>query len=131
VLGSSSFGGWVEDGDPWTPARAQALFVPARSGCAGLVRTLEELEQRFARVGRGPHLVVGEQGEGAGSTGDRLTPRNGQFRFTVSTVSPTAPADSCPNPMWTATVTDVHFTTARLTLFEDTTVSDTITVPVS
>jgi hypothetical protein len=68
---------------------------------------------------------------GAGSTGDQLTPRNGQFRFSVETVSPTAPAGSCPNPMWTATVTDVHFTTATLTLFEDSTVSDTITVTVS
>jgi hypothetical protein len=68
---------------------------------------------------------------GAGSTGDQLTPRNGQFRFTVSTTAPTAPAGSCPNPMWTATVTDVHFTDATLTLFEDTTASDTITVPVS
>jgi hypothetical protein len=68
---------------------------------------------------------------GAGSTGDQLTPRNGQFRFTVETVAPTAPPGSCPNPMWTATVTDVHFTDATLTLFENSTVSDTITVPVS
>ncbi len=68
---------------------------------------------------------------GAGSTGDQLTPRNGQFRFTVSTSTPSAPPGSCPNPMWTATVTDVHFTDATLTLFEGGTVSDTITVPVS
>jgi hypothetical protein len=68
---------------------------------------------------------------GAGSTGDQLTPRNGQFRFTVETVAPTAPAGSCPNPMWTATVTDVQFGDATLTLFEDSTVSDTITVPVT
>jgi hypothetical protein len=33
--------------------------------------------------------------------------------------------------MWTATVTDVHFTDATLTLSEDSTVSDTITVPVT
>jgi hypothetical protein len=33
--------------------------------------------------------------------------------------------------MWTATVTDVHFTDATLTLFENSTVADTITVPVS
>jgi hypothetical protein len=68
---------------------------------------------------------------GAGSTGDQLTPRNGQFRFSVETVAPTAPPGSCPNPMWTATVTDVQFTDATLTLFENSTVSDTITVPVS
>jgi len=69
--------------------------------------------------------------EGAGSTGDQLTPRNGQFRFSVATAAPTAPPGSCPNSKWTATVTDVHFTDATLTLFEDSTVSDTITVPVS
>jgi hypothetical protein len=68
---------------------------------------------------------------GAGSTGDQLTPRNGQFRFRVTTSTPSAPPGSCPNPMWTATVTDVHFTDATLTLFENGTVSDTITVPVS
>jgi hypothetical protein len=69
--------------------------------------------------------------EGAGSTGDQLTPRNGSFRFNVDTVAPTAPPGSCPNPMWTATVTDVEFGDATLTLFEDSTASDTITVPVS
>ncbi len=68
---------------------------------------------------------------GAGSTGDQLTPRNGQFRFRVETIAPTAPPGSCPNRMWTATVTDVRFTDATLTLRENGTVSDTITVPVS
>jgi hypothetical protein len=33
--------------------------------------------------------------------------------------------------MWTAAVTDVTFTTATLTLLEDSFVSDTVTVPVS
>jgi hypothetical protein len=68
---------------------------------------------------------------GAGSTGDQLTPRNGSFRFSVETVAPTAPPGSCPNPKWTATVTDVTFGDATITLFEDSTASDTITVPVS
>jgi hypothetical protein len=67
----------------------------------------------------------------AGSSGPQPTPRNGQFRFTVSTVAPTAPAGSCPNPMWTATVVDVEFTTATITLREDGAVSDTVTVTVS
>jgi hypothetical protein len=69
--------------------------------------------------------------EGAGSTGDQLTPRKGKFAFAVSTFVPRAPAGSCPNEMWTATVTDVHFTAANLTLFWEGTVSDTVTVPVS
>ena len=67
-----------------------------------------------------------------GSLGPTPTPRNGQFQFrNLTSAAPTAPAGSCPNPMWTATVTDVAFTTATLTLFEDSTISDTITVPVT
>jgi hypothetical protein len=66
-----------------------------------------------------------------GTTGSQPTPRNGQFRFSVATAAPEAPAGSCPNPQWTATVTDVAFTTATVQLLEDSTVSDTITVPVT
>jgi hypothetical protein len=68
---------------------------------------------------------------GAGSTGDQPTTTNGQFQFSVETISPTAPARSCPNPKWTATVTDVAFGDATLTLFENGDISDMITVPVS
>jgi hypothetical protein len=66
-----------------------------------------------------------------GSSGPFPTPRNGQAGFTVTSNPPTAPPGSCPNPKWTATVTDVAFTTATVTLLEDSTVSDTITVPVT
>jgi hypothetical protein len=66
-----------------------------------------------------------------GSSGPFPTPRNGQASYTVTSNPPSAPAGSCPNPKWTATVTDVTFTTATLTLREDSTVSDTVTVPVS
>src|SRR5919108_5442819 len=67
----------------------------------------------------------------AGTSGPFPTPRNGQARFTVTSNTPTAPPGSCPNPKWTATVTDVEFGDATITLTEDSTVSDTITVPVS
>jgi hypothetical protein len=66
-----------------------------------------------------------------GSSGPFPTPRNGQAGFTVTSDTPAAPPGSCPNPKWTATVTDVAFTTATVTLMEDSTVSDTITVPVT
>jgi hypothetical protein len=66
-----------------------------------------------------------------GTSGPFATPRNGQARFTVTSDAPSAPPGSCPNPMWTATVSDVHFTTATLTLMEDSNTSDTITVPVT
>jgi hypothetical protein len=66
-----------------------------------------------------------------GTSGPFATPRNGQARFTVTSNAPSAPPGSCPNPMWTATVTDVEFTSdATITLFEDSNVSDTITVPI-
>ena len=67
----------------------------------------------------------------SGTSGPHSTPRNGQARFAVASTAPSAPAGSCPNPMWTATVTDVQFTSpATLTLFEDGNVSDQITVPI-
>ena len=67
----------------------------------------------------------------AGTSGPLSTPRNGQFRFTVESDTPSAPPGSCPNPMWTAEVVDVEFGNATLTLTENGDVSDTITVPVS
>jgi hypothetical protein len=66
-----------------------------------------------------------------GSGGPRPTPRNGQFKFSVETADVTAPAGSCPNPQWTATVTDVDFgATATVTLLEDNVVSDTVQVQI-
>jgi hypothetical protein len=67
----------------------------------------------------------------AGTSGPLATPRNGQFRFTVESDTPSAPPGSCPNPMWSAEVVDVEFGDATITLTEDGVVSDTITVPVS
>ena len=71
--------------------------------------------------------------DASGSTGDVPTTTNGQFRIrNLRTAQPTAPAGSCPNSKWTATVTDVEFTgSATLTLFEDGTVSDTVSVSIS
>jgi hypothetical protein len=67
----------------------------------------------------------------AGTSGPLATLRNGQFRFTVESDTPSAPPGSCPNPMWTAEVVDVEFGDATITLTEDGVVSDTITVRVS
>lgn len=44
--------------------------------------------------------------------------KNGRVNFNVTTLAPTAPADACPNPKWTATVTNVDFTSATLTVFQ-------------
>jgi hypothetical protein len=69
----------------------------------------------------------------AGSTDPLPTPRNGQYRFRVTTdePGPLPPTPTCPNPQWTATIVDVAFTTATLTLYEDGQLSDQITVPVT
>ena len=40
--------------------------------------------------------------------------KNGRVDFKVTTAEPTAPADACPNPKWTASVTDVKFNSATL-----------------
>jgi hypothetical protein len=69
----------------------------------------------------------------AGSTDPLSTPRNGQFRFTVTTNDPNPlPATpTCPNAQWTPQIVDVSFTTATLRLFEDGNLSDSIVVPVN
>jgi hypothetical protein len=70
-----------------------------------------------------------------GSTGPLATPRNGQYNFTITTDAPGPldPTPTCPNPQWTATIVDVAFTTATLSLYEDGSdvASDQIEVPVS
>jgi len=67
-----------------------------------------------------------------GDAGPQPTPRNGSARFNLESDAPVAPAGSCPNPQWTASVTDVVFTSdATITLLEDGNVSDVIVVPIS
>jgi hypothetical protein len=69
----------------------------------------------------------------AGTTDPLPTPRNGQFRYTITSddPEPLPPTPTCPNRMWTPNIVDVTFTTATLTLLEDGSVSDTVTVPVA
>ena len=67
----------------------------------------------------------------SGSSGPLATPRNGQFRYRLTSIAPAAPADSCPNDGWTAEVVDVQFTTATIQLYEDGALSDEVTVPVN
>jgi hypothetical protein len=68
-----------------------------------------------------------------GGTGPLPTPRNGQFRFNITTDAPdpVPPTPTCPNEQWTAEVVDVTFTTATLSLFEDGDLSDQVVVAVS
>jgi hypothetical protein len=68
----------------------------------------------------------------AGTTTPLPTPQNGNFTFGITSDNPNPlPATpTCPNNGWTPAITDVSFTTATLTLLEDSNVSDTITVTV-
>jgi hypothetical protein len=69
----------------------------------------------------------------AGSTDPQPTPRNGQFRFSVTTDAPDPlpSTPTCPNSQWTANIVDVTFTTATLSLYEDGTLVDEIVVTVN
>ncbi|SEF15630.1 hypothetical protein [Jiangella alba] len=68
----------------------------------------------------------------SGTTTPLPTPRNGQFRFSITSddPEPLPPTPTCPNNQWTPDIVDVAFTQATLTLLEDGVVSDVVTVPV-
>lgn len=55
-----------------------------------------------------------------GGTVTGIEPKNGRATFTVITSEPVAPsgAEACPNSKWTASITDVDFTSATLTLVQ-------------
>jgi len=88
-----------------------------------------ECENPGGNVAPGQDTTV----ETSGTTGTLPTPRNGAATVSVSTLEPAPlPATpTCPNAMWTPTITDVTFTEATLTLLEDGVISDQITVPVT
>jgi hypothetical protein len=70
----------------------------------------------------------------AGGSGPTPTPRNGSFTFdSLVTAAPVVPnTPTCPNDQWTADVVDVVFTSSvTLMLFEDSALSDTLTVPIT
>ena len=67
-----------------------------------------------------------------GTTAPLPTPRNGRYRFTVTTDAPPdpPPTPACPNVMWDPDIVDVSFTAATLTLYEDGALSDQVVVEV-
>lgn len=64
------------------------------------------------------------------TTGPQPTPRNGHYNFSLTTATPHVPNyPTCPNEMWVASVIDVVFGDATITLFEDGDLRDQIVVP--
>jgi hypothetical protein len=62
-----------------------------------------------------------------GTSGEQLTPQNGQFEFTITTGGLNL-GKLCPSPKWTVANFTVTFSDAILTLYEDGVESDQITV---
>ena len=61
------------------------------------------------------HVAPGQTKDVTVSGSQTITDvKNGRVDYNVTTVAPTAPADSCPNPKWTPTVTDVTFNSATV-----------------
>ncbi|WP_233157525.1 MULTISPECIES: hypothetical protein [Amycolatopsis] len=78
-------------------------------------------------------LVTGQDTEVeiTATSGRQQTPHNGQYTFALTskpTGVPVVPA--CPNPLWTAKLLDVTFTTATLTLAVEGATAEEITVDV-
>jgi hypothetical protein len=46
------------------------------------------------------------------------TDKNGNASFSVTTAEPVVGSDACPNPQWTAHVTDVDFSGATITVYQ-------------
>lgn len=128
-------GHFIEKATNCTDVGTQLLCTGKVAGLGGTTFEIKLAGQGVAIVectNPGGNVAPGQTFEfnALGSSGPVETPRNGQYRFTVITAHPAAPADSCPNPKWTAEVVDVEFTTATLTLFEDGVQVDTQTVDV-
>jgi len=61
------------------------------------------------------HVAPGQTSDVNVSGSQTITDvKNGRVDFNVTTAQPVAPPDACPNPKWTAKVTNVDFNTATL-----------------
>jgi len=61
------------------------------------------------------HIAPGQTSDVNVSGSQTITDvKNGRVDFSVTTAAPTAPANACPNPKWSAAVTNVDFNSATL-----------------
>jgi hypothetical protein len=76
--------------------------------------------------GTGEHQPAGQNPAEVDVTGSTAVPagdiKNGNVTIATTTTAPTTPvagAPDCPNPNWTEVITDMAFTSAAITLFQD------------
>lgn len=76
--------------------------------------------------GTGEHRPPGQNPAEVEVTGSTAVPasdiKNGNVTITTETSAPTTPiegAPDCPNPKWTENITDLAFTSATITVFQD------------
>jgi hypothetical protein len=76
--------------------------------------------------GTGEHRPPGQNPASVNVTGSTAVPagdiKNGNVTIATTTnppVTPVAGAPDCPNPNWTENITDMAFTSATITLFQD------------
>jgi hypothetical protein len=134
-------GHFIEGGAGAPVCRDIGLQVQCTGKVAGLGGTTFEITVEAAGIATVVCLnPAGNRAPGqdtevtvSGSSGPLPTPRNGQFVFDITSVSPAPlPATpTCPNEQWTPVITDVAFTTATLSLFEDGVLVDRVTLNVT
>jgi|GEM_PF-1362742 len=110
------------------------LTLRARVSYAGLGNfdTLQNLAARAqptadcVNPGSGEHRPPGHNPAEAEVSGSTAVPRgdikNGNVTITTTTNAPVTPipgAPDCPNPNWIENITDLAFTSATITLFQD------------
>jgi hypothetical protein len=110
------------------------LTLTATAAYAGLGNfdTLQNLSARgnptaeCINPGTGEHRPAGQNPAEAQVSGSTAVPagdiKNGNVTISTTTnapVSPIAGAPDCPNPNWTENITDMAFTSATITLFQD------------
>jgi hypothetical protein len=110
------------------------LTLTARVSYAGLGNfdTLQNVSATASPTGEcinpgtGEHRPLGQNPAEVDVTGSTAVPaediKNGNVTISTTTnppVTPVAGAPDCPNPNWTENITDMAFTSATITLFQD------------
>jgi hypothetical protein len=131
TAGSAHLKGGVKPNPAFTD---NGLTLSATVAYAGLGNfdTLQKLSARAnptaecVNPGTGEHRPAGQNPASTEVTGSTAVPKgdikNGNVAITTTTGSPATPvpgAPDCPNPNWVENITGMAFTSATITLFQD------------